>query len=249
MTKPTPVIVGLVAAAALTGCGAHPAVWNANTVYVVHRTPEPIAIGRRPDPRQWARAMVITDFVAPVTRKPAAEQTRMRMLWDDRCLYVWFLAADADLHGTYTGKADPLWREDVVEVFLQPDPKRKQYFEFEVNPIGTLLALRIPEGHTTFQQRAEFDHGVRTATTARGTPNDSKDTDRSFEVILAIPWNRLDFAGGKAPAIGEVWRFIGARCNLASKGLDKGREFSACVGLSKVDFHLLAEYPRMRFAE
>jgi len=242
-----PILIALAAAAALPGCATED-VWRPGRAYLVRRANPEIEVGPRADPLPWRRAMVIRDFVVPVTHASARDATEMRMLWDDRCLYVRFTARDGDLRGTYTGRADPLWREDVVEVFLRPGPDRRRYYEFEVNPIGTLLALRIPEGHTTFDERARWAHHVRAAAGAEGTPNDPGDRDRSFTVVLAVPWADLDFAGARAPAPGDVWQFIGARCNL-SADLPGGRELSACVPLSKVDFHLLSAYPSMRFAE
>ena len=65
---------------------------------------------------------------------------------------VWrfrFEAADTEPWSTMTRRDDPLWQEEVVEVFLAPgaaDPSR--YFEFEVNPAGALFDAEIsnPDG-------------------------------------------------------------------------------------------------------
>ena len=60
-----------------------------------------------------------------------------------RVLCVRFDGRDAGVVATYTGRDDPLWREDVFEVFLSPHERPVVYFEFEVNPLGALFDARI----------------------------------------------------------------------------------------------------------
>ena len=55
------------------------------------------------------------------------------------------------------------------------------------------------------------------------------------------------YAGNKAPAAGDQWRFISARCNL-SKAFGRRQEFSAAVPLSAIDFHINPEYGTMKFS-
>jgi hypothetical protein len=44
---------------------------------------------------------------------------------------------------TFAARDDPLWKEDVFEVFLAPREPPRLYFEFEVNPLGTLFDARV----------------------------------------------------------------------------------------------------------
>jgi hypothetical protein len=41
------------------------------------------------------------------------------------------------------GRDEPLWTEDVYEVFLSPFDPPATYFEFEVNPLGALFDARV----------------------------------------------------------------------------------------------------------
>jgi len=63
-------------------------------------------------------------------------------------LLVRFDGRDRGVVATLTGRDDPLWKEDVFEVFLSPHDPPTAYFEFEVNPLGALFDARIesPEG-------------------------------------------------------------------------------------------------------
>jgi hypothetical protein len=63
-------------------------------------------------------------------------------------LVVRFDGRDAATVATLRGRDEPLWTEDVYEVFLSPFDPPKIYFEFEVNPLGALFDARIesPDG-------------------------------------------------------------------------------------------------------
>ena len=62
----------------------------------------------------------------------------------EETLCVRFDGRDAGVVATYTERDDPLWKEDVFEVFLAPTAQPPaEYFEFEVNPLGALFDARI----------------------------------------------------------------------------------------------------------
>ncbi|HYX21651.1 MAG TPA: carbohydrate-binding family 9-like protein [Thermoanaerobaculia bacterium] len=58
-------------------------------------------------------------------------------------LCVRFDGRDDGVVATLTGRDAPLWREDVFEIFLSPEDPARTYFEFEVNPLGTLFDARV----------------------------------------------------------------------------------------------------------
>src|SRR5439155_20576126 len=64
-------------------------------------------------------------------------------------LLVRFDGRDRGVVATLTKRDDPLWKEDVFEVFLSPGDRPAVYYEFEVNPLGALFDARIesPDGH------------------------------------------------------------------------------------------------------
>jgi len=111
--------------------------WERDATYICRRAKGSITVDDRLHPEQWTRAMVITDYLIPISKQPARDQTQMRMLWDDEHLYVHFVAYDRDLRGTFTGKTDPIWTEDAVEVFFQPDPQ-------DVDPYAPEPPLPLP---------------------------------------------------------------------------------------------------------
>src|SRR5581483_12093733 len=81
---------------------------------------------------------------------PATQPTRVCICFDETALYVRFDCEDRDIWGTYTQRDEPLYEEEVVEVFFAAgtdDPKN--YFEFEVSPNGVLFDTTVSNPTST----------------------------------------------------------------------------------------------------
>jgi hypothetical protein len=75
---------------------------------------------------------------------PPLQATHVRVAWEEEALHVRFDCEDRDAWGTFQKRDDPLWQEEVVEVFLAPgeeDPV--DYAELEVSPLGVVFDARI----------------------------------------------------------------------------------------------------------
>ena len=59
------------------------------------------------------------------------------MLWDGEYFYFGFACRDPDIWAIFTEEDDPMWSEEVVEVFIDPDGHA---WEVAVNPGWTLGA-------------------------------------------------------------------------------------------------------------
>ena len=95
----------------------------------------------------WAAAGVIGRMLPPSGSPadagvPAPLPTTVRVLWDSEALYVAFACEDSDVlcSGTFGHDGD-LYREDVVEVFLDVVGDARSFLEIEVAPDGTTLDL------------------------------------------------------------------------------------------------------------
>ena len=80
------------------------------------RIPDGIA-----DEESWKTALMSSNFVEPEGSKLQTQMTKARMLWDDKALYVFIEVSDTDINSPYKKRDDPLWKGDVVELFIDAD--------------------------------------------------------------------------------------------------------------------------------
>jgi hypothetical protein len=79
-------------------------------------------------------------------------------------------------------------RDDLVEIFIDPDGDGKNYFEVGVSASGIYYALLIPEAAEGLVRPQSLPQVKITAATAlNGTLNNSKDKDTSWTVEACIP--------------------------------------------------------------
>jgi cellulose/xylan binding protein with CBM9 domain len=83
--------------------------------------------------------------------------TEVRIGWEERALLVLFLCQDPNPWATLTERDQPLWEEEVVEVFLDPFGDRTCYFEFEVNPLNAVADVFIRRTRTGLRKDFNWD--------------------------------------------------------------------------------------------
>ncbi len=157
--------------------------------------------------------------------------TAVRVGLRSRMLCIRFDGRDDGVVATYTRRDDPLWKEDVFEVFLAPDADSPTvYYELEVNPLGALFDARVesPNGRR---------EGMRVATEWDCRGFEARVTRRDAErwsASLRIPLDSvLDGAAS------GIWRANFYR-------IDRGRpdEFTAWVPTlaDPPDFHVPSRF-------
>lgn len=182
----------------------------------------------------------VPDNVSTVPLRRATDGAAPRLatriaVYRDDCLNILFLADDDAVVATHLEHDAPLYEEDVVEVFLAPRALT-EYFEIEVNPLGT-----------TFDARLESPDGVRaTMRTDLAWTAENLFAAVLREDVRAATIVRIPFANfGAEPAAGETWRANFFRIDRHPSG----DEFSAWQPTNKVpsDFHVAAAFGVLRF--
>lgn len=127
--------------------------------------------------------------------------TSVSISFDDDYLSFVFTGADDHVVATYLAHDDPLYEEDVVEVFLAPRTIT-EYYEIEVNPVGAMFDAHIlsPDGaRETMSADRSWNAGaiaaVRCLREAGGLT--------TVDTLLRIPFASL---GQRAPRDGDRWR-------------------------------------------
>jgi len=180
--------------------------------YVCYRAGTPPVVDGRLGDSPWQNAPWTSDFVGIEgdDRKRPALRTRARMLWDDSYFYVSAEMEEPDVWGTLTDRDAIVYNDNDIEVFIDPDGDTVNYYELEVNPLGTAFDLMLPHTYRDGGPAiiAWDIAGLKLAVDVRGTVNKPGDTDEAWTVELAIPWRILweASAGRRPPRAGEQWR-------------------------------------------
>lgn len=150
------------------------------------------------DDEAWEAAEPIANFIQsqPDAGYPATEPTVVRILYDDRNLYVGALCYDSEIENrtvtTLEYGLPPSTRDmDVFSITLDPFLDRRNSFIWLVNPYG---AYRDGQ---TFNDSRQADYAFRAPVTIKTTISDS-----AWTVEMAIPWKTLRFSPSQD---GERW--------------------------------------------
>jgi hypothetical protein len=181
--------------------------------YLCHFTREPIAIDGQAKERAWDAAAWTEDFVdIEGDRRPKPRfRTRAKMLWNEKHFYVYAELEEPHVWGSITKKNQVIFHDNDFEVFLSPTGENHNYYEFEMNALGTIWELSLDKPYRDGGKPRDPDNmaGLRSAVHVRGTLNDPADTDEGWSVEITFPWEGLKrFAGSMAapPAEGDTWR-------------------------------------------
>ncbi|HLN92805.1 MAG TPA: carbohydrate-binding family 9-like protein, partial [Thermoanaerobaculia bacterium] len=160
-------------------------------------------------------------------------RTRVRVGFRDGSLLVRFDGRDGGTVATLARRDDPLWTEDVFEVFVTPLDPPVVYFEFEVNPLGTLFDARV-----TSPDLARATMNVDVAWNLPGLRATSRVRPGLWSATLTIPI---------APLLGDAHGRREWRANFYRVDRGERDEFSAWspTGKEPADFHEALRFGRL----
>jgi hypothetical protein len=164
------------------------------------------------DERAWRAAAWTDDFVdieGDIRPEPRL-RTRVKMVWDDSCLYIGAELSEPHVWATLTKRDTVIYYDNDFEVFMDPDGDNHEYYEMEMNALNTVWDLFLDRPYRDGgRARDSWDiAGLRTAVRVHGTLNNPADTDTGWTVEIAMPWRALgEYAHRPSPpAIGDQWR-------------------------------------------
>lgn len=139
-------------------------------------------------------------------------------------IHVRFECEDDHIVANYTNRDDPIYKEDVVELFLDESGDGRTYKEYELSPRNVAFDAMIAKepGQPPKVDTSWDDEGMKTSVveTAPGR----------FVYELALPVEGLS----RPPAAGTVWRANFYRIDGDPQGK---RHYWAWSPTGKVDFH------------
>ncbi len=209
--------------------------------YTVVRTTGAITIDGKLDEADWKKAAECT-LVETNTGKPVPLKSTVKMLWDDTNIYFGFFCEDPDAWATYTKNEDPLWEEEVVELFIDPDGNIANYYEVEYNPVNTVVDLYVINGGEKMKGAIQgwFQwnfKNMKNATFVKGDGLKPDTRDEFWTVEIAIPFKDLWEAPRIPPENGDSWRLNAYRIERGKKDDKKDDWYAAFSPTTRPSFH------------
>ncbi len=179
--------------------------------YVCHRTTDAITVDGRLDEAAWQDAAwteLFVDIEGDAKARPRFD-TRARMLFDSSYFYIGAFLHEPHIWGTLTERDAVIFHDNDFEVFIDPNHDTHEYYEFEINALGTpwdlLLVKPYRDGGPAIN--AWDIAGLKSSVHIYGTLNNPVDIDSGWSVEIAIPWKVLAECAHKQapPADGDQW--------------------------------------------
>jgi hypothetical protein len=162
-------------------------------------------------PQEWAKNPTLSEwnwddipslnpFMIYNNSQPATYETTTRVCCNQHALYLRFDCVDTYIWGTYTQRDEPIYDEEVVEIFIGhggEDPTN--YYEFQVSPNGVLFDAKI---HNPTSTRPDLV--VNESWDCEGIQwyAERHDVDNHWMAIMVIPWSAIAPKG----SLPDVWR-------------------------------------------
>ena len=120
--------------------------------YICKYTRSPIGVNGDLSKIEWINADKVS-LVDVVTGEKPRQETSAMLLWDENYLYIAFDCVDDYIKSSMRGFNQPLYEEDVVEIFIDDDGDKRTYMEVEVNPNNAVLHYLV---HNKGSNKATF---------------------------------------------------------------------------------------------
>jgi len=170
-------------------------------------------------------------------------RTSVAAYHDGRTLYALFSGADdEEVVASMLQRDDPLYEEDVVELFLAPD-ETDVYFEIEISPAGTIFDARIvsPAG---IRAGMRVDVGwTCEGLTSMVRLDRRSGSEATLETLVSIPFESLVSA---PPPPRSRWRANFFRIDRSSAHGDAYLAWQP-TGKTPADFHVTAAFGELEF--
>lgn len=195
-------------------------------------------------PRLWSP--IPWHPLRPLERTRACASTRCRLLAARDGLHVRIACTASVLTATMRNDGDPLYLQDVVEIFLWPDPSDDGtacYLEHEVSPAGRCLTLIVASNGKP--QARWTPWGLDTDSQPRQRVKIRRKRGRivGWDVAVVLPWRLFAGLGVTPPAAGTCWRG-----NITRIDHGQGVARHAAWSLpTEVNFHQLSTMGIVRF--
>jgi hypothetical protein len=141
---------------------------------------------------------------------PPEYRTTFKAVWNDAGMAVRFDALDDRAWHTMIRRDDPIWEEEVVEIFLDPSRSGAHYAEIEISPVNVVTDLHIVAPWPALEGVRGWDW---TGLESTVIPGAAFGLPRASWCALAwLPWSGVAtmtpvVSPFVPPGPGDAWRF------------------------------------------
>lgn len=235
--------------------------------YYIYKTKKPINIDGKIRKHEWKNArwtdefVDISDSINPIPKY----KTKCKMLWDDEYLYIAAYLEEPDLWATLKNHDDIIYNDNDFEVFIDPGNDASNYFEIEINALGTVMDLFM---RRTYKRGGPVDMkwntvGMKSAVYLKGTLNNNTDVDKYWTVEMAIPYSCLEKPNRVSqPVVGATWRInfsrvqwqtVPSEISYEKKKNEKGRRLPeynwVWTPQGRIDMHIPEKWGYLHFKD
>ncbi|NIK80274.1 hypothetical protein FHS15_005458 [Paenibacillus castaneae] len=184
----------------------------------------------------WSTVEAVTLRDVVTGNKPRLE-TRVRACWTREHLCIRFECEDDHIVATMEKHDDPIYLEDVVEVFLDESGLGETYFELEVSPLNVVFDARIQMDKTDCSIIADTSwdaQGLQTLVV--------KADERLYVYEILIPFSNFQ----QAPQAGTQWKWNLYRIDEDQQGQ---RHYWAWSPTGVVNYHIPKHFGSLVFCK
>lgn len=171
---------------------------------------------------------------------PPRLETWVKAIWNDWGMYVRYECEDDQLMASYVNRDDPIYQEDVVELFVSVDRRLEAYAEFEFSPKRVLFDGLV---------RNDLQGGIQVDTSwdcaGLDCHVDNRLRERRIVYEIAVPFAPLYDGAAPDSMLGQEW--LGNFYRI-DRSPEQGDEFTAWSPTIQVSFHTPQRFGRIVFA-
>lgn len=94
--------------------------------------------GKFPTPSDWEHCVPL-NLVNTVTGLPPLQSTEVRIGWSKEHLHIRYVCQDPYVLSNFTERDQPLYEQDVVEIFIDEKGDGRSYMELEISPNNVIF--------------------------------------------------------------------------------------------------------------
>ncbi|CAG7652715.1 carbohydrate-binding family 9-like protein [Paenibacillus allorhizosphaerae] len=188
------------------------------------------------DDIHWNSLPTLELVDSPTGEQPAL-RTFVQSCWDSRAVYFRFKCQDDFVISTFTDRDDPLYEQDVVEIFIDETGMGTHYKEIEVSPNNVIFdALVTNHNYTKPGGRLDVD----TSWNMEGLQTSVTPTDGGFHYQITMPFSQFSVM----PDGGDCWRINFYRIDQEKSGT---RHYCAWSPTYHPSFHVSERFGTLLF--